>query len=61
MGLADGTVNFVRDTEKLMLRAMAGSQWEVGWFGVNFLTQTSTRILLESSDQGLLISVLKIW
>jgi hypothetical protein len=60
-GLADGAVNFVRDTEKLMLLAMAGSQMEIGWFGVNFWTQTSTKIPLESSDQRFLIGAIKIW
>jgi hypothetical protein len=47
--------------KKLMLLAMAGSRWEIGWFGVNFWTQTSTKIPLESSDQGLSIGVIKIW
>ncbi len=44
--------------KKLMLLAMAESRWEIGWFGVNFCTQTSTKIPLESSDQGLSIDVI---
>ncbi len=61
VGLADGAVNFHEGhRKKLMLLAMAGSQWEIGWFGVNFWTQTSTKIPLESSDQGLFIGVMKI-
>ncbi len=47
--------------QKLMLLAMAGSRWEIGWFGVNIWTQASTKILLESSHQVLLIGVIKIW
>ncbi len=47
--------------QKLMLLEMAGSWWEISWFGVNFWTQTSTRIPLESSCQGILIGVIKIW
>jgi hypothetical protein len=43
-----------------MLLAMAGSRWEIGWFGVNFGAQTSTKIPLESSDQGLSIGVIKM-
>jgi hypothetical protein len=58
-GLADGAVNFHEGhRKKLMLLAMAGSQWEIGWFGANFRTQMSTKIPLESSDQGLLIDVI---
>ncbi len=32
--------------KKLMLLSMAGSWWEIGWFGINFWTQTSTKIPL---------------
>jgi hypothetical protein len=42
-----------------MLQALAGSQWEIGWFGVNFQTHMSTKTPLESSHQGLLIDVIK--
>ncbi len=52
---------FTRDTEKLMLLAIRGSGWEIGWFGVSFLMQTLTKIPLKSSYQGLLIDVIKIW
>jgi hypothetical protein len=49
-GLADGTVNFHEGhRRKLMLLAMAGSRWEIGWFGVNFWQPRY--IPLESSDQ----------
>jgi hypothetical protein len=37
--------NFLWGTQqKWMLLAMAGSWWENGWFGINFRTQTSTKI-----------------
>jgi hypothetical protein len=39
--------------QKVMVVAIAGSQWEIGWLGVNFWTQTSTKIPLESYLQGL--------
>jgi hypothetical protein len=42
-----------------MLLAIAGSGGENSWFGVEFQTQTSTKIPLESSDQGLSIDVIK--
>jgi hypothetical protein len=42
-----------------MLLAMAGSKWEIGWFGINFWTQASINIQLETSDQGLLIVVMR--
>ena len=42
-----------------MLLAIAGSGGENSWFGVEFPTQMSTKILLESSDQGLSIGVIK--
>jgi hypothetical protein len=45
-GLADDAVNFP------VLLAIAGSRWEIGWFGVNSWTQTSTKIPLESSKYG---------
>ncbi len=61
-GLADGAVIFCQVTQqKLMLLAMAGSQWEIGWVGVKFQIQTSTKIPLESSHHGLSIDVIKIW
>ncbi len=60
-GLADGAVIFCEGhRKKLMLLAMAGSRWEIVSFGVNFWTQTSTKIPLESSDQGLPIGVIKM-
>ena len=40
-----------------MLLAIAGSQLEYVWFGVEFQTQMSTKIPWESSDQGLTIGV----
>jgi hypothetical protein len=43
-----------------MLLAIAGSRWETSWFEVKFQTQTSTKIPLESSHQGLFISVIQI-
>ncbi len=43
-----------------MLLAIAGSGGENSWFGVEFQTQTSTKIQLESSDQGLSIGVIKM-
>ncbi len=49
-----------RTQQKLMLLAIAGSQGENCWFGVKFQTQMSTKILLESSDQGLSIGVIKM-
>ncbi len=49
-----------RTQQKLMLLAIAGSRWENVWFGVKFQTQTSTKIPLESSDQGLSIGVIKM-
>ncbi len=48
-----------RTEQKLMLLAIAGSRGENCWFGVKFQTQTSTKIPLESSDQGLSIGVIK--
>jgi hypothetical protein len=42
-----------------MLLAIAGSGGQNSWFGVKFQTQTSTKIRLESSDQGLSIGVIK--
>jgi hypothetical protein len=60
VGLADGAVKFCEGhRKKLMLLAMAGSRWEIGWFGVNFWTQTTTKIPLENSDQELSIGVIK--
>ena len=51
---------FLRRTyQKLMLLAIAGSGGQNSWFGVKFQTQTSTKIPLESSDQGLSIGVKK--
>jgi hypothetical protein len=44
-----------------MLLAIAGSQWETSWFEVEFQTQMSTKIPLESSHQGLPIDVIQIW
>ncbi len=52
---------FVEDTANLMLLALAGSQWETSRFKVNFQTQTSTKIPLESSHQELSIGVIQIW
>jgi hypothetical protein len=43
-----------------MLLAIAGTGGENSWFGVKFQTQTSTKIPLESSDQGLFIDVMKM-
>jgi len=48
-----------RTYQKLMLLAIAGSGGQNSWFGVKFQTQTSTKIPLESSDQGLSIGVIK--
>jgi hypothetical protein len=48
-----------RTYQKLMLLAIAGSGVQNSWFGVKFQTQTSTKIPLESSDQGLSIGVIK--
>ncbi len=48
-----------RTYQKLMLLAIAGSGGQNGWFGVKFQTQTSTKIPLEISDQGLSIGVIK--
>jgi hypothetical protein len=42
-----------RTQQKPMLLAIAGSRWETSWFEVEFQTQTSTKIPLESSHQGL--------
>jgi hypothetical protein len=42
-----------------MLLAIEGSGGQNSWFGVKFQTQTSTKISLESSDQGLSIGVIK--
>jgi hypothetical protein len=42
-----------------MLLAIAGSGGENSWFEVKFQPQTSTKIPLESSDQGLSIGVIK--
>jgi hypothetical protein len=42
-----------------MLLAIAGSGGQNSWFGVKFQTQTSTKIPLESSNQGLSIGVIK--
>jgi hypothetical protein len=42
-----------------MLLAIAGSGGKNSWFRVKFQTQTSTKIPLESSDQGLSINVIK--
>ncbi len=50
-----------RAQQKLMLLAIAGSQWETSWFEVKFQTQTSTKIPLESSYQGLSIGVIQTW
>ncbi len=47
------------DISKLMLLAIAGSGGQNSWFGNKFQTQTSTKIPLESSDQGLFIGVMK--
>jgi hypothetical protein len=44
-----------------MLLAITESQWETSWFEVKFQTQASTKIPLESSHQGLSISVIQIW
>jgi hypothetical protein len=53
--------NFLwRTQQKQMLLAIAGSRWENVWFGVKFQTQTSTKIPLESSDQGLSIGGIKM-
>ncbi len=49
-----------RTQQKLMLLSIAGSWGENSWFGVKFQTQTSTKIPLESSDQGLFIDVIKM-
>ncbi len=49
-----------RTQQKLMLLAIAGSRGENSWFGVKFQTQTSTKIPLESSDQGIPIGVIKM-
>jgi hypothetical protein len=49
----------LRTQQKLMLLAIAGLGGENSWFGVKFQTQTLTKILLESSDQGLSINVIK--
>jgi hypothetical protein len=43
-----------------MLLAIAGSGGQNSWFGVKVQTQTSTKIPLESSDQGLSIGVIKM-
>jgi hypothetical protein len=43
-----------------MLLAIAGSGGENSWFGVKLQTQMSTKISLESSDQGLSIGVIKM-
>jgi hypothetical protein len=43
-----------------MLLAIAGLGGENNSFGVKFQTQKSNKILLESSDQGLSIGVMKI-
>ncbi len=60
--MADGAVNFCGGHSKpLMLLAIAGSQWETCWFEVKYQTQTSTKIPLESSHQGLYIGVIQIW
>ncbi len=48
---------FGGDGQKLLLAAMPGSWWENGWFGPKKWTQTSTKILLESSFQRLSIGV----
>ncbi len=49
-----------RTYQKLMLLAIARSGGQNSWFGVKFQTQTSTKITLESSDQGLSIGVIKM-
>jgi hypothetical protein len=49
-----------RTYQKLMLLAIAGSGGQNSWFGVKFQTQMSTKIPLESSDQGLFINVIKM-
>ncbi len=49
-----------RTQQKLMLLAIAGSGGKNSWFGVKFQTQTSTKLKLESSDQGLSIGVIKM-
>jgi hypothetical protein len=49
-----------RTYQKLVLLSIAGSGGQNSWFGVKFQTQTSTKIPLESSDQGLSISVIKM-
>jgi hypothetical protein len=60
-GFADGAVIILwRTQQKLMLLVIAGSQWENVWFGVKFQTQMSTKIPLESSDQGLSIGVIQM-
>jgi hypothetical protein len=51
---------FFGGRQKLELAATLGSRWENGWFGIKFQTQTSTKIPLESSDQGLSIGVIKM-
>jgi hypothetical protein len=43
-----------------MLLAIAGSGGENSWLGVKFQTNTSTKIPLEGSDQGLSIDVINM-
>ncbi len=49
------------DGQNLLLAAMPGFWRGNGWFGVNYWTPTSTKILLESSFQWLSIGVIKTW
>ncbi len=49
------------DGQKLLLAAMPVFWRGNGWFGVKFLTPTSTKIPLESSLQQLSIGAIKTW
>ena len=44
---------------ELMVVAMAGLQWEIGWLGVNLWTKTSTKVSLGIRQPELLIGALK--
>ncbi len=49
------------DGQNLLLAAMPGFWRGNGWFGVNFWTQTPTKIPLESSFQRRSINLIKTW
>jgi hypothetical protein len=58
----EDNMNFLVGMAKnLSLAVMPGFWRGNGWFGVNFLTPTSTKILLESSFQRLFIGVINTW